>query len=78
MLPLIELTAIRKSCGDLGDAPSVGILHGLSLTINAGEFVAIMGASGSGKSTSMHILGCLDNHGAPQGTRRCRAHRHPD
>src|ERR1035437_11148013 len=33
----------------------------VSLTINKGEFVAIMGASGSGKSTFMNILGCLDS-----------------
>ncbi len=35
-------------------------LKGVSLTINKGEFVAIMGASGSGKSTFMNIIGCLD------------------
>jgi len=39
----------------------VHALNHVSLTINKGEFLAIMGASGSGKSTFMNILGCLDN-----------------
>ena len=38
----------------------VPALKGVDLTIHGGEFVAIMGASGSGKSTFMNILGCLD------------------
>ncbi|MCQ6335098.1 MULTISPECIES: ABC transporter ATP-binding protein [Bacillus] len=39
---------------------AVPILHGISLTIQSGEFVSIMGPCGSGKSTLMNIIGCLD------------------
>ncbi|MBV6518234.1 MAG: macrolide ABC transporter ATP-binding protein [Candidatus Brocadia sp.] len=44
----------------MGDV-QVSALQGVSLTIQKGEFIAVMGASGSGKSTMMHILGCLDS-----------------
>ncbi len=56
--PLIELTAVTRVYGK-GDA-TVYALRGVDLRINDGEFVAVMGASGSGKSTCMNIMGCLD------------------
>lgn len=58
MKPLIELTDVCRVFGE-GEA-QVRALDGVSLTIEAGEFVAIIGQSGSGKSTLMNILGCLD------------------
>ena len=55
---LLELRGVSKIYGKGG--AEVRALDAIDLRIYAGEFVAIMGASGSGKSTCMNILGCLD------------------
>lgn len=55
---MLKLTNISKSYKQ-GDS-QISVLKNINLTINKGEFCAVMGPSGSGKSTLMNILGCLD------------------
>jgi putative ABC transport system ATP-binding protein len=60
--PVAELISVEKVYGS-GDT-EVRALDGLDLTVQAGAYLAVMGASGSGKSTAMNILGCLDRPSA--------------
>ena len=55
---LIRLSNVRKSY--FSNRVETPVLHGIDLTMQRGDFLAIMGQSGSGKSTLMNILGCLD------------------
>ena len=59
MARLVELRNVYKIYGE-GLESEVRALDGVSLTIDRGEFVAVVGQSGSGKSTMMNVLGCLD------------------
>ncbi len=58
MTPIIEIKNLHRDFNVGGEL--VRALNGISFSINAGEFVSVMGASGSGKSTLLNILGCLD------------------
>ncbi|KQS02410.1 macrolide ABC transporter ATP-binding protein [Sphingomonas sp. Leaf357] len=68
--PIIRLRGVTKTYGQ--GATAFQALKGVDLDIAAGDFVAVMGASGSGKSTTMNILGCLDVPSA--GTFEFRGH----
>ncbi|MES2895926.1 MAG: ABC transporter ATP-binding protein [Pseudomonadota bacterium] len=56
--PLVELVGVTRTFGS--GAAAFQALRGVDLTVQDGEFLAIMGPSGSGKSTAMNIMGCLD------------------
>ena len=56
---LIQINDVYKIYGE-GLESEVRALDGVTLSIDRGEFVAIVGQSGSGKSTMMNVLGCLD------------------
>jgi len=57
--PLLRVTGLCKDY-PLADGRATPVLHAIELSVQPGEFIAIMGPSGSGKSTFMNILGCLD------------------
>jgi lipoprotein-releasing system ATP-binding protein len=57
-VPLLSAVNLHKSYGK--NAARVEVLRGLNLDVHEGEFVSVLGASGSGKSTMLHLLGTLD------------------
>ena len=56
---LVSLKDIRKTY--MMDKVRIEALKGVSIDIDAGDFICLMGPSGSGKSTLLHIIGCIEN-----------------
>ncbi len=63
MTPLLEVSGLRKTYRG-GDGALLEVLNSIDITVRRGEIVAIVGASGSGKSSLLHILGALDEASA--------------
>jgi len=57
--PVIELAGIRKTYNE-GTAVAAEVLHGINITVRAGEFACLIGPSGSGKSTLLNLIGLLE------------------
>jgi len=56
---IIELAGIRKTYNE-GTAVAAEVLHGINITVRAGEFACLIGPSGSGKSTLLNLIGLLE------------------
>ncbi len=72
-MSLLSLTDVTKTYM-MGDVP-FPVLHGITFSVERGEFVSVLGPSGSGKSTLMNIIGCLD---VPDDGSYVIGHRHAD